>query len=171
MPRPCAHCPKRWLLLSFLLLAVLLLARVTITLVKRAESRVRAQGRVSDDEVATVPPQLRVHLWNDTNPNKLKELLFNQEGWSLHPRTRLVDRWEDADLVVWITTMVRVEMEVVPLNIPNVVVLDYSDGCTLHPRRRELRHELVYFKRSWVLRQDGVQKSICTKEPKVYPIM
>lgn len=52
----------------------------------------------------------------------------------------------------------------------NVIVLDYSDGCVRHPRRKHLQHEIVYFKRSYAARNDGVKSRFCGEAPDAFPL-
>jgi hypothetical protein len=113
---------------------------------------------------------LKIHLWDDTTHYKQRELLYNQEGWSTHPNTTLVVSPKDADITVWITTMATVEKEVPPIDQPNVIVLDYADGCTIHPERHNLKHEIGYFKRSFVLRENGIFVRNCTDDASVLPL-
>eukprot|EP00536_Pseudo-nitzschia_multiseries_P010563 jgi/Psemu1/289151/fgenesh1_pg.327_\ len=54
------------------------------------------------------------------------------------------------------------ELEVAPVDherhFRKVIVLDYSDGCTIHVKRRRMwenQTELAYFKRSFVRKKDG----------------
>jgi len=58
--------------------------------------------------------------------------------------------------------MGKAQDEIPPSNYSNVIVLDYADGCGVHPRRKDLKHEIGYFKRSFVRRKNGVFKSTCS---------
>ena len=118
----------------------------------------------------------KIHLWNDTSPKPTtnKETMYNQEGWSKHPRTKLVDSPDDADLIVWVTTRGNTEAEIPPRNYPNipVVLLDYSDGCSLHQKRDQILNLWGYFKRSFVQRKEGLYTQNCsgTMEENIHPL-
>lgn len=116
----------------------------------------------------------RVHLWDDsTLPNGFREKeLYSTEGFKTHPRTTLVDSPEDADIVVWVSVRGHMEAEIPPSNYSNVVLLDYSDGCgPMHQKRGELKHEIGYFKRSFVSRNEvGAYSGNCTSEKDIIPI-
>ena len=114
-------------------------------------------------------------MWNDSSPiGGKREKLYNQEGWSNHPRTQLVDSPNDADLIVWVTTRGNTEAEIPPRNYSNipVVLLDYADGCSLHQKRGEILNLWGYFKRSFVERKEGLYIKNCslTKEENVHPL-
>jgi len=111
-----------------------------------------------------------VNLWDDGTYCKLRETMLNTEGFSLHPRTNLVHSPDDADIIVWVSTRGYTEGEVPPpSNYSNVVLLDYSDGCSLHQSIGQVKHLVGHFKRSFVLRRDGVFESNCTTDQSVLP--
>lgn len=110
---------------------------------------------------------LKVHLWDDTTlPNGYREKkLYSLEGFSTHPRTTLVDSPEDADIIAWVSVRGNTEKEIPPKNYPNVVLLDYADGCSIHQKLETLKHMVGYFKRSFVSRdQDSVYATNCTSD-------
>jgi hypothetical protein len=81
------------------------------------------------------PPQMgqnmrlfKVYLWDDsTLPNGFREKkIYNVEGFSTHPRTRLVESPDDADIIVWVTVRGNTEAEIPPVNYSNVLLLDYA---------------------------------------------
>lgn len=81
--------------------------------------------------------KLKIHLWDDTCPEygRREKQFFNVEGWSTHPRTMLVNRPEEADVVVWVSVRSNTEREVPPRNYSNVVLLDYAGefcSCAQH---------------------------------------
>ena len=49
--------------------------------------------------------------------------MFNKEGWSNHPETTLVDKPDDAELIVWVTTRARTELEIPPTNYSNAAAM------------------------------------------------
>ncbi len=98
-------------------------------------------------------------------PNQL-----NTEGFSLHPRTFLVDSPAEADIVVWVSTRGKMESEIPPSDYRNVVLLDYADGCGLHESRGKVKHLVGHFKRSFVKRTDGVFQGNCTDDRTVLPL-
>jgi len=111
-----------------------------------------------------------VNLWDDGTYCKLREMMLNTEGFSLHPRTTLVHSPDDADIIVWVSTRGMWEREVPPPNnYSNVVLLDYADGCTLHQSLGQVKHLVGHFKRSFVNRIDGVFKHNCTTDQSVLP--
>jgi len=112
-----------------------------------------------------VQGKLKVHLWDDGNPYKKREQMYNDEGWATNEDTTLVNTADLADVIVWITTMTRVEKEIAPLEYDNVIVLDYADGCSIHPQRHKLKKSHVYFKRSWTRRIDGQFAHTCIRNP------
>ena len=66
------------------------------------------------------------------------------DGLVTHPRYAITENIDEADVVIWISTMVRHEHEVEPIACKNVLVLDYSDGCVLQNHRNKLQHKLGY---------------------------
>lgn len=116
------------------------------------------------------PNPVKVFIWNDKNPNKHREVGNLIDGLVTHPRYTITEDIDGADIVIWITTMVRHEAEVVPVGCKNVLILDYSDGCVLQKRRREVTHSLGYFKRSFISRSDGVKTSECAPMPQAWPL-
>ena len=128
---------------------------------------------------------LKVHFWDDSTNFSPREDILVSEGWleyngkalgetddSLTPPlfVRTNDPWE-ADFIVWITVMARHELEKSPLDplkhAHKAIVLDYSDGCTVHTNRDPMRWkktELAYFKRSYVNRgENNFFKGNCTR--------
>jgi hypothetical protein len=116
------------------------------------------------------PNAVRVFIWNDKNPNKHREVGNLIDGLVTHPRYAITEVIADADMVIWISTMVRHENEVVPIGCKNVLVLDYSDGCVLQKRRTQLKHGLGYFKRSYISRNDGIKTGECAPMPTAWPL-
>ena len=123
------------------------------------------------EEVETTPSSsgkvYKVHLWDDsTLPEGFREkMLYSVEGFTTHPRTALVDKADDADLIAWVTVRGggSMEKEIPPSNYSNVVLLDYADECAVHQKRGELKHLIGYFKRSFVWRdKDSVFERNCS---------
>jgi len=88
--------------------------------------------------------------------------MLNIEGFSLHPRTNLVDSPEEADIIVWASTRGLTEREIPPSNYSNVVLLDYADGCSRHSALDKVKHLVGHFKRSFVHRRFGKFSNNCT---------
>lgn len=97
--------------------------------------------------------KISVYVWNDGYHNKLREMELLAEGLVHHPAVQLVADPTKADLVLWPTyvcvidrrclasdwclcgrVMANVESELIPIGCKNVVLLDFSDGCNVHPR-------------------------------------
>lgn len=139
----------------------------------------------SGTSVAVAPRKLKVHLWKDTTDASPREDILVGEGWAEYngrplghskdlsspPWFEISDDPAESDLIVWVTVMARHEKEVPP-NDPTkhkhkVIVLDYSDGCTIHKTLDDLRAketELAYFKRSYVRRGEwNSYKGNCTE--------
>lgn len=116
---------------------------------------------------------LKVHLWDDTDIPEhgfREKQIYSPEGFSTHHETTLVDSPYDADLVVWVTVRGNTEKEVPPRMEPNVVLLDYADGCSLHQKRDEVKNLIGYFKRSFVHRDEtSTYAGNCTEGEVIYP--
>ena len=114
----------------------------------------------------------QVHIWNDGTFCNLRETFLIKEGFTLNPHTILVESPDKADIIVWVSTGAAAEKEMPPscnYSTP-VVILDYSDGCSVNPHRYKIGNLVQYFKRSFVLRHDGVYVGNCTRDQSILPI-
>jgi len=97
---------------------------------------------------------------------KVKEDMIVREGLERNNRTIIVDSEEDSDMVVWVSTRANTEKEVPPNRFDNVVLLDYADGCSAHQWAfpYQILNLLAYFKRSFVMRKNGVFERNCKRD-------
>jgi len=146
-----------------------------IAALKEAQTALKKETQTSG---GTSPKKrtLKVHLWDDTTHKAPREDILEAEGWTEYNGLKLGDptdsstppvfvRTDDpgeADLIIWVTVMAVHEAEVPPKDpiqhAHKVIVLDYSDGCTIHKTLDTIRKtgtEIAYFKRSYVRRADN----------------
>ena len=118
----------------------------------------RGKLRAARRAAAANRTRLLVHIWHEgTMAGAALKLV--DEGFRTHLHTMLVEKPEEAELIVWVVTSSDRSMQLhnekppPPLDTP-VVVLDYSKTCALHARRASVRRLVSYFKVTWVRRYE-----------------
>lgn len=91
--------------------------------------KIRGPPKLNDDGQVIY----KVHLWDDKSRKSDSSIygyrekkLYSKEGFSTHPQTTLVDKPEDADIIVWVTVRGNIKKEIPPRDFHNVLVLDYG---------------------------------------------